>query len=115
MAQDSIFVFTHYPLCILSTLSAYKIIFTLPNHLPARYQLLFVFNVNSFLSFPDAMVIHMYQLLRSLNPHMQPVLELMLPQNLAYLAPTVPLKGVPRQQQLMLSPASLAGSVFMSR
>lgn len=63
----------------------------------------------------DAMVIHMYQLLRSLNPHMVLVAELMLPQNMAYLAPMVPLRSVPRQQQVMLSPAFISGSVFMSR
>lgn len=61
------------------------------------------------------MIIHMYQLLHSLNPNMQLVAELMLPQNMAYLAPTTPLRGVQQRQQVMLSPAFVSGSVFMSR
>jgi hypothetical protein len=60
------------------------------------------------------MVLNLYQLLKSLNPDMQLITELIMPQSLAYLAPTVCLRGLQKEQQMLLAPSYMSGSVFMA-
>lgn len=67
------------------------------------------------LSYADAMVLSIFQLLRNINPGMQIITELILPQNMAYLAPMAPLSCVSKRQQVLLSPAFISGSVFMTQ
>lgn len=59
----------------------------------------------------DALVIHTYQVLKSLNPHMEVVAELMLSQNLPLLAPTTTLCGMADSSYPhLLSTAYISGS-----
>jgi hypothetical protein len=51
------------------------------------------------------MVIHTYQLLKSLNPVMELVSEMMLPRNMAFLAPTRPMQGIDPRYAYLLAPA----------
>jgi hypothetical protein len=59
------------------------------------------------------MVLSIFQLLRSLNPSMQVMTELILPQNMGYLMPVAPLRSVPQRRQPLLSPAYISGAVFV--
>jgi hypothetical protein len=59
------------------------------------------------------MVLSIFQLLRSLNPAMQVMTELILPQNMGYLMPVAPLRSVPSRRQPLLSPAYISGAVFV--
>jgi hypothetical protein len=59
------------------------------------------------------MVLSIFQLLRSLNPKMQVMTELILPQNMGYLMPVAPLRSVPSRRQPLLSPAFISGAVFV--
>jgi hypothetical protein len=56
------------------------------------------------------MVVNRYQLLKSINPDIEMVTEMMLTQNMAYLAPTVPVHGVQHKYMHLLSPAYISGS-----
>lgn len=58
----------------------------------------------------DAMVLNRYQLLKILNPDIHLVTEMMLPQNMAYLAPMSPVRGVHQRFLHLLSPAYISGS-----
>jgi hypothetical protein len=58
---------------------------------------------------PDAVVVNRYQLLRSINPSIELVVEMMLPQNVAYLSPTTPVPGVHHKYLHLLSPAYISG------
>lgn len=62
----------------------------------------------------DALVIHMYQLLRSLNPAIELVTEMMLPRDMAYLAPSTPVRGVDHAIQYLLAPAYMSGAGVLS-
>lgn len=59
---------------------------------------------------PDAVVVNRYQLLKSINPSIELVVEMMLPQNVAYLAATTPVPGVDHKYLHLLSPAYISGS-----
>jgi hypothetical protein len=61
------------------------------------------------------MVLSIFQLLRSLNPSMQVMTELILPQNMGYLMPVAPLRSVPSRRQPLLSPAYISGAVFVAQ
>jgi hypothetical protein len=60
----------------------------------------------------DAKVIATYHLLKTLDPNMQVLSELMLPYNMAYLLPApTPLLGDPHSSQAhLLTPAWMTGS-----
>eukprot|EP00775_Hariotina_reticulata_P006540 gene6540-6766_t len=62
----------------------------------------------------DAMVLNIYQLLKSLNPDMQMFTQLIMPQSLAYLSPTICLRGLQKEQHMLLAPSYMSGSVFMA-
>lgn len=55
------------------------------------------------------MVVNRYQLLRSINPAMELVAEMMLPANVSYLSPTTPMPGVNHKYLHLLSPAYISG------
>lgn len=56
------------------------------------------------------MVVNRYQLLKSINPDIEMVAEMMLTQNMSYLAPTVPVHGVQHKHMHLLSPAYISGA-----
>jgi len=58
----------------------------------------------------DALVINRYQLLKSLNPHIELVAEIMLPHNMVYLAPMTPVRGINNKYLHLLAPAYVSGS-----
>lgn len=58
----------------------------------------------------DASVINRYQLLKSLNPNIELVVEMMLPSSMTYLAPRTPVRGVDHRYLHLLAPAYIAGS-----
>lgn len=58
----------------------------------------------------DAHVINVYQLLKSLNPGMEVSAEVMLPQNMSFMAPTPPACDTLSSRPHLLSPAYMSGS-----
>jgi len=56
------------------------------------------------------MVVHAYQLLKSLNPNMQLLAEVMLPQDMVYLDAVAPTLGVPSKHVHLMSSAYISGS-----
>lgn len=55
-------------------------------------------------------MLNTYQLLRSLNPDIELLAELMLPSNMAYLSATPPVPGVDHKYLHLMSPAYVSGS-----
>lgn len=58
----------------------------------------------------DALVINRYQLLKSLNPNIELVAEIMLPHNMVYLSPMTPVRGINSKYLHLLAPAYVSGS-----
>ena len=62
--------------------------------------------------YTDAATMELYHMVCGLNPRVRLATELVHPNNVAYLAPLVPLQGLGLKQQVMLSPAYMSGQVF---
>jgi hypothetical protein len=58
----------------------------------------------------DAVVVNRYQLLKGLNPSIDLVTEMMMPQSVSFLASTTPVRGVDHRYLHLLSPAYISGS-----
>lgn len=58
----------------------------------------------------DAVVVNRYQLLKGINPSIDLVTEMMLPQSVSFLSPTTPVRGVDHRYLHLLSPAYISGS-----
>lgn len=58
----------------------------------------------------DAVVINSYQLLKSINPSIELVTELMMPQSVSFLSATTPVRGVDYRYLHLVSPAYVSGS-----
>jgi hypothetical protein len=61
-------------------------------------------------AFADSQVISAFQLLKSLNPQMQVLTEVMLPHSMAFLTPTPPRADALDSRPHLLAPAYICGS-----